>query len=169
MTSRPLGVLLAAAVAIVACSCGGKSGDTSAWVWPNGDLASTRSITGSSITATSVGRLRVAWRFRVPGNGGGFGLLSSTPLMQDGVAYVQDTSSSVYALDLGTGRRLWAQRKQEPNDRPNGLALAPPGGPPPGAPPLAAPGTPLFSPPPPAGGQGLGSPLLVGPTEQFVN
>ena len=55
MTSRPRGVLLAAAVAIVACSCGGKSGDASAWVWPNGDLSSTRSVAGSSITA-SLGR-----------------------------------------------------------------------------------------------------------------
>ena len=43
--------------------------------------------------------------------------------MRDGVAYVQDTSSSVYAIDLESGRRRWVHRRQEPNDGPNGLAL----------------------------------------------
>lgn len=81
--------------------------------------------------------------------------------MQDGVAYVQDTSSSVYALDLGTGRRLWAQRKQEPNDGPNGLALV-------GDRLYAASDTSVFA-LDPADGHELWSTLLVSPTEQFVN
>ena len=116
-------VLVAAARRPRVPRAGGAGDEADPGLSPNGDLSSTRSNAASAITATSVGRLQVAWRFRVRGKGGGFGLLSSTPLMRDGVAYVQDTSSSVYAIDLAHGRRLWAQRKQEPNDGPNGLAL----------------------------------------------
>jgi outer membrane protein assembly factor BamB len=111
----------AAATIVLARNDGG--GTAPAWAWPNGDLSSTRAAAGSTITARSVGRLRVAWRFHVAGKGAGFGLLSSTPLLAKGVAYVQDTSSSVYALDAGTGRPLWVRREQAPNDGPNGLAL----------------------------------------------
>jgi outer membrane protein assembly factor BamB len=81
--------------------------------------------------------------------------------MRDGVAYVQDTSSSVYAIDLHTGRRLWVHRKQEPNDGPNGLAFA-------GDRLYAASDTSVFSLDASDGHQ-LWSTLLVRPTEQFVN
>ncbi len=99
------------------------TGESTSWVWPNGDLSSTRSAAESTITAQSVRRLRVAWRYRVGGKGGVFGLLTSTALMRDGIAYVQDTTSSVYAIDLATGRKRWARLEREPNDGPNGLSL----------------------------------------------
>jgi outer membrane protein assembly factor BamB len=129
--SRRWWVAALAGVALVAVAATGAvvlarrdgSGTAPAWVSPNGDRSSTRAAAGSTITAESVGRLRVAWRFHVTGKGAGFGLLSSTPLLAKGVAYVQDTSSSVYALDAHTGRRLWVRREQAPNDGPNGLAL----------------------------------------------
>ena len=81
--------------------------------------------------------------------------------MRDGVAYVQDTSSSVYAIDLDTGRRLWVHRRQEPNDGPNGLALV-------GDRLYAASDTSVFALDASDGHQ-LWSTLLVSPTEQFVN
>ena len=155
------GAVLVASFAILASSCGSDGGDESSWVSPNGDLSSTRSNAESAITASGVDRLRVAWRFRVRGNGGGFGLLSSTPLMHDGVAYVQDTSSSVYAIDLESGRRRWVHRRQEPNDGPNGLALV-------GDRLYAASDTSVFA-LDAATGKQLWSTLLVSPTEQFVN
>ena len=96
--------MLVAAIAVLACSCGGNDDETPSWASPNGDLASTRSNEGSAITAASVDRLRVAWRFRIRAKGGDYGLLSSTPLTRGGVAYVQDTSSSVYAIELQSGR-----------------------------------------------------------------
>jgi outer membrane protein assembly factor BamB len=115
--------VLVAAIAVLACSCGGNDDETPSWASPNGDLASTRSNEGSAITAASVDRLRVAWRFRIRAKGGDYGLLSSTPLTRGGVAYVQDTSSSVYAIELQSGRPVWTHRKREANDGPNGLAL----------------------------------------------
>ncbi len=153
--------MLVAVLVVLACSCGGDAGEAPSWVSPNGDLSSTRSNAGSAITAKSVGRLEVAWRFRVRGEGLGFGLLSSTPLMRDGVAYLQDTTSSVYAIDLGTGRELWAQRKREPNDGPNGLALV-------GDRLYGASDTSVFALDASDGHQ-LWSTLLVSPTEQYVN
>lgn len=131
------------------------------WVSPNGDLSSTRSAARSEITAESVGRLRVAWRYRVRGKGGGFGLLSSTPLMRDGIAYVQDTASSVYAIDLDTGRKRWARLEREPNDGPNGLALV-------GDTLYGATDTSVFA-LAASDGRELWSTLLVSRTEQFVN
>ena len=95
------------------------------------------------------------------GQGGDFGLLSSTPLMRDGVAYVQDTSSSVYAIDLRTGRRLWAQRRREPNDGPNGLALV-------GDRLYGASDTSAFA-LDASDGRRLWVTQLVSPTEQFIN
>ena len=137
------------------------TGESASWVSPNGDLSSTRSAAASTITAESVGRLHVAWRYRVRGKGGGFGLLSSTPLMRDGIAYVQDTASSVYAIDLDTGRKRWARLKQEPNDGPNGLALV-------GDTLYGATDTSVFA-LAASDGRELWSTRLVSRTEQFVN
>jgi outer membrane protein assembly factor BamB len=153
--------VLVAVLVVLVCSCGGDAGDAPSWVWPNGDLSSTRSTAGSAITATSVGRLHVAWRFRVRAKGGGFGLLSSTPLMREGIAYVQDTASSVFAIDLRSGRRLWAQVKREPNDGPNGLALV-------GDRLYGASDTSVFA-LDASDGRQLWSTRLVSRTEQFVN
>ena len=136
-------------------------GASTPWVSPNGDLSSTRSAAKSEITAESVGRLRVAWRYRVRGKGGGFGLLSSTPLVRDGIAYVQDTASSVYAIDLDTGRKRWARLEREPNDGPNGLALV-------GDTLYGATDTSVFA-LAASDGRELWSTLLVSRTEQFVN
>ena len=108
-----------------------------------------------------MGRLRVAWRFHVPGKGAGFGLLSSTPLLRDGIAYVQDTSSSVYAIDAATGRTLWVRRQQAPNDGPNGLALV-------GDRLYGATDTTAFA-LDASDGRQLWATLLVSPTEQYVN
>ena len=137
------------------------TGESTSWVWPNGDLSSTRSAPESTITADSVERLRVAWRYRVGGKGGGFGLLTSTPLMRDGIAYVQDTTSSVSAIDLATGRKLWTRLKREPNDGPNGFSLV-------GDTLYGASDTSVFA-LEASDGRELWSTLLVTRTEQFVN
>src|SRR5262249_38117226 len=42
----------------------------------------------------------------------------------DGVAYVQDMKSNVFALDLGTGRLRWRRLFNASNPGPNGLAVA---------------------------------------------
>jgi len=131
------------------------------WVSPNGDLSSSRSSSDSQIDAASVARLQVAWRYTVRGTGGGFGLLSSTALVRDGTVYLQDTTSSVHAIDLRTGDKLWTRLLEEPNDGPNGLSLV-------GDTLYGASDTSAFA-LAAADGRELWSTHLVSPTEQFVN
>jgi len=112
-------VALAVALVLVLGRGGGSAaGD---WPAPNGDLSSTRAASGSSIDAASVGRLRLAWRFRFPIHPGYSGVFAATPLVLGSRVYLQDLDSNVYALDLATGRLLWRRRFGVPDGGPNGL------------------------------------------------
>jgi alcohol dehydrogenase (cytochrome c) len=114
------GSLALAALAALACAAGAAAGD---WPQPNGDLRGTRAVEATRISSASVAGLRLRWRFRLP-SGSPFGSFASTPLVVGDTVYVQDLSSSVYALDARTGRRRWTLRLRAPNDGPNGLAAA---------------------------------------------
>src|SRR5437868_7553778 len=92
------------------------------WPAPNHDLAGTRAATASAIDAKSVGRLRLAWRFRFKAPPGLSGIFASTPLVLGSGVYVQDLDSNVYALELATGRLLWRARFGQIDGGPNGLA-----------------------------------------------
>jgi outer membrane protein assembly factor BamB len=50
--------------------------------------------------------------------------LTSTPLVAGKAVFVQDTKSSVFALDRRSGRLRWARVYTAPNDGPNGAAIA---------------------------------------------
>ena len=93
------------------------------WESPNGSRASTRAATRAAITSRTVATLEPAWRFRFHGKGGGFGFLTSTPLVAGGTVYVQDAKSSVFALERRSGRLRWARLYAAPNDGPNGAAV----------------------------------------------
>jgi alcohol dehydrogenase (cytochrome c) len=93
------------------------------WPAPNGDLASTRAARASSITTGTVSGLRVRWRFRLRGEGGSFGLVASGPVVSGDTVYVQDTKSSVFAIDRETGELRWARIYTAPNDGPNGVTV----------------------------------------------
>ena len=54
----------AGAAGVLLCGCGARSTyDT--WPLPNSNLAGTRAVASSAITAANVGRLRARWRFRL--------------------------------------------------------------------------------------------------------
>jgi outer membrane protein assembly factor BamB len=90
--------------------------------WPsaNGDLSSTRA-SGTGFDASAV---RVLWRFRLGRRTNAFGAITSNPVIARGTVYVQDSSSSVFALDAKTGALRWTHRLAAPNDGPNGVALS---------------------------------------------
>jgi alcohol dehydrogenase (cytochrome c) len=50
-------------------------------------------------------------------------LYASTPVVVDGVVYVQDLRSNVYALDRDTGELRWSKLYHAGNDGPNGVAV----------------------------------------------
>jgi len=121
--ARRVSALAAAGAAgALLCGCGARSSEGT-WRLPNSDLAGTRAVASSAITAANVSRLRVRWRFRFTAKPSFSGIFASTPIADRRTVYVQDLRSTVFALDRFTGRVRWTARFDAPNDGPNGLAL----------------------------------------------
>jgi alcohol dehydrogenase (cytochrome c) len=104
---------------------------TGSWPYPNGTMANTRDVRGSTITSGNVSTLRERWTFKLTGEAAadisGTGSLASNPIVRDGVVYLQDLHSNVYALSLGTGKLLWECRLDRTitsGPGPNGVAVA---------------------------------------------
>jgi outer membrane protein assembly factor BamB len=93
---------------------GGVRG-ASDWALPNADLRNTRHV-GGPIDASSVSRLARAWSVPI-------GEMSTTPLVVDGIVYVQDLRSNVEAIDLGSGKRLWRRTYDSDFSAPNGVTF----------------------------------------------
>ncbi|MFY9782428.1 MAG: PQQ-binding-like beta-propeller repeat protein [Acidimicrobiales bacterium] len=100
------------------------------WPYSNGDLANTRDAVGSTITLANVSTLKKAWSFELSGKAaksvGGFGTLAANPIVVNGVVYIQDLHSNVYALSLATGKLLWSYIVNKPElsgPGPNGVAV----------------------------------------------
>jgi outer membrane protein assembly factor BamB len=108
---------------VAACGGGQRARDVADWPDPNLDLAGTRNAP-SPITKATIGRLRVAWRFRFPEQPTFSGVDASTALVAGGRVFVQTLSSNVYALDLGSGRLVWRRRFDRESGGPNGLSDA---------------------------------------------
>ena len=72
------------------------------------------------ITRSNVGNLRPAWRTPLPG-----GTSMATPLVHDGVMFLQTIPDTVIALDGANGAILWSYQYQPtvPSSRKMGLAL----------------------------------------------
>jgi glucose dehydrogenase len=146
-----LSVVLLAGAGLVAVACGGsatsaacslikgatatKAASTAnaasgSWPYSNADLANTRDAPGSAISSANVSRLEQAWAFRLTGTAAAgvrpYGSLAATPIVRDGVVYVQDLGSNVYALALTTGKLQWEYRCNQPERSgpgPNGVAV----------------------------------------------
>ena len=86
------------------------------------DYSSTRAAVGSTIQASTVGQLGVAWTVPITVSGN-FSGITATPVIVDGVAYNQDGQSNVFALDVTSGKILWQTNYSVPSNGPNGVAL----------------------------------------------
>jgi alcohol dehydrogenase (cytochrome c) len=117
-------IVCAAAVLASAMTAAATASPSADWPLPNRDLASTRALPGSRIDRSNVGRLHPAWRFRLRIPPGESGAVTATPVVADGVVYIQDMKSNVFALDLETGRLVWRHRFNASTPGPNGLAAA---------------------------------------------
>jgi alcohol dehydrogenase (cytochrome c) len=99
-----------------------------AWTLPGADLQNTRDV-ASAITASNVAHLGVAWCVPVESTGGarsagvtdGF---TATPVVVNGVVYLQDMESNVMAIRLATGTVLWTHNYSSPNGGPDGVNVA---------------------------------------------
>ncbi len=94
------------------------------WTQPDADLASTRYV-ASAITSADVSKLGVAWTvpLTIPTTHTD-GAYAATPVIVNGVVYVQDLESNVYAISLATGKVLWRHAYNSPNGGPDGVNVA---------------------------------------------
>jgi outer membrane protein assembly factor BamB len=144
-----LGVVPIAAVAVALAACGSAAEATAgctlvrganatsapppasgAWPYSNGDLANTRDAVGSTISSSTLSKLRQAWTFKLTGkaahNVSTYGSLAATPIVEDGVVYFQDLDADVYAIALTTGRLRWEYQCDQPEKSgpgPDGVAV----------------------------------------------
>src|SRR5207253_5180434 len=81
---------------------------TGPWSSPNADLSSIRSAARTTLDSRTIPRLHVLWRFPLDvKRGSAFGAVTSNPVIAGDTVYVQDSSSSVLALDLHSGGLRW--------------------------------------------------------------
>jgi outer membrane protein assembly factor BamB len=94
--------------------------------WPehNYDLANSRATTQTDIDSSNVATLKRKWAFKLPYIGQ-FGAFTSNPVVLDGVVYIQDPDSNVYALNENTGKVIWRHKYDSPTPSggPNGVAI----------------------------------------------
>jgi outer membrane protein assembly factor BamB len=92
------------------------------WSLPNGDLENTRVTHGSAISSSNVSQLGVAWTTSLTA-GSVYGTFAANPVTADGVVYLQDLASNVWASDLQTGKVLWRRNYNVKSLGPNGVTL----------------------------------------------
>ena len=91
------------------------------WTLPGADLANTRYV-ASTITSADVSTLGVAWTVPLTiSTTRTDGAYASTPVIVNGVVYVQDLESNVLAISLATGKVLWTHEYNSPNGGPDGV------------------------------------------------
>ncbi len=133
-------LVVAAGLAVVGCGSSGgpaaagclskgvqsaASGAAAGWTLPGGNLANTRDV-ASPITSSNVAQLGVAWCVPVESTGvtkaAGFANgYATTPVVVNGVVYIQDQESNVMAIRLATGAVLWTHDYNSLNGGPDGV------------------------------------------------
>jgi alcohol dehydrogenase (cytochrome c) len=132
--TRRVAVALAVTALVMTLLDAGVAGasptNSGSWPYPNGDLANTRNAVGSTISLANVSTLKKTWSFKLSGKAtksvGGYGTLAANPVVVNGVVYMQDLHSNVYALSLATGTLLWSytvDKNELSGPGPNGVAV----------------------------------------------
>ena len=93
------------------------------WSRPGGNLQNTRDV-ASVITSSNVSRLGVAWTVPLRISSHTDGAYATTPVVVNGVVYVQDLDSDVMAISLASGKVLWRHDYNSPNGGPDGVNVA---------------------------------------------
>jgi alcohol dehydrogenase (cytochrome c) len=123
LRARTLAVATTVSIAGIATACG-TSQPVASWASANGDLSNHRALDTTLLDASTIPRLRVRWRFRLTADGSSFGAITANPIISGSTVYIQDTTSSVYALNVTTGALRWKHSLAAPNDGPNGLMIS---------------------------------------------
>jgi alcohol dehydrogenase (cytochrome c) len=110
--------------AVTGTAPAGTGQPAAGWTQPGADLASTRYV-ASAITSADVSKLGVAWTVPLTiSTAHTDGAYATTPVIVNGVVYVQDLDSDVMAISLATGKVLWTHDYSSPNGGPDGVTVA---------------------------------------------
>jgi outer membrane protein assembly factor BamB len=112
------------AVALAAAGCSQSSGDdqqSTATALANITLDNTRNAP-SSLRAATVPGLEEVWSLPLEAQAEGLHYIGS-PVVDEGVVYLQDPQSNVEAIDLDSGELLWEAEYQEPANGPVGVTV----------------------------------------------
>ena len=92
--------------------------------WPveSKDLAMTRYVSDSNISAATVDTLGVAWTFPLD-VASGFGAITSNPIVIGDVVYIVDMLSNIYAINKESGELIWRTDYNVTTEGPNGIAV----------------------------------------------
>lgn len=90
--------------------------------FPGIDLSNSRFISDSKITRETAPELEEAWK--VPSEAKGtYGAYAASPVVSDGIVYMQDLESNVAAFNLETGELIWETKMDEVDQGPNGVTV----------------------------------------------
>jgi outer membrane protein assembly factor BamB len=93
------------------------------WPLPGKDYSNSRYTKDSSIDSANISKLKEAWRVELSGLVIAYGMCSTVPIIAGGTVYIEDTYSSVRAIDLVSGHVKWAVEDTNLNPGPNGVAV----------------------------------------------
>ncbi len=123
-SSRTLACPSKPATAVTGTAPAATGRPAAGWTQPGADLANTRDV-ASGITSTDVSKLGVAWTVPLTmSTAHTDGAYATTPVIVNGVVYVQDLDSDVFAISLATGKVLWTHGYNSPNGGPDGVSVA---------------------------------------------
>jgi len=94
----------------------------SEWALANKDYSNTRATEDSNINSNNVLSLGISWAFDFPALGE-WGAAATNPLIANGIVYLQDLRSNVFAIDLETGNLIWQKDYDLGSLGPNGPAI----------------------------------------------
>ena len=110
---------------VVGCGSSSSSGEDVSFTgegYPGIDRGGTRDAKDSGIDSGSVTGLEEAWT--VPGTAqSSYGSYSSSPVVSNGIVYMQDLESNVQAINLDSGDVEWTKSFQDPTQGPNGISI----------------------------------------------
>jgi outer membrane protein assembly factor BamB len=89
--------------------------------YPGVDLANSRFVTGP-IEKSTARELKLAWKHPSKTQST-YGAYAASPVVSEGIVYMQDLDSNVAAISLQTGATLWETKLEEPDQGPNGVAV----------------------------------------------
>lgn len=98
------------------------AGHEKEWALANHDYANTRAAVDSSINASNVANLKVAWTVDLDGTGE-WGGATGSPVISDGTVYFQDLAANTYAVDLKSGNTIWKREYDEQILGPSGPGI----------------------------------------------